>query len=300
MAVLKEIRIGVRHSWTRTGTKRGRSDNVAGLARKRYRQDASWSLLRNACDHISSSSLHSCTDIPMVHLSALILHLPWRRTNHVLYQRKEEAPEQMSEMVKALFLAVIMSSLLTATSGSRENARVSAEPPKSRDVATLQKAATVLGGWFKQLLVASAAFAETEDKRRFIQKLTDLNIALYDVETKKRYLLRALKRAPLNRDEIQKSADEIRRKVEDLRTAVASVGAAVRAEFKAGGVEAERQLSDAVGFRKEWIEDFQRALGAGQPTDVAGLINEGNAAVAALASAQVELNKIIDKLNSSK
>src|SRR5206468_7470206 len=129
-------------------------------------------------------------------------------------------------------------------------------------------------------------FVAREDKQRFVQKLTDLNKALYDVETQKRYLLLALQRSRPDYYEISKSADDVKEKVDRLRMTVREVGVAVRAEIKKGGIEAEQQLFNAVGTRKVWIEDFQTKLKRGEPVEVGPLIKQGNAAVTALALAQ--------------
>lgn len=160
----------------------------------------------------------------------------------------------------------------------------------------VQKAANSLITWFKSLVDQVQELATAEDRRRLIEDLTALSKAIYDLEHEKRYLLLQLQRQPVNVEAIDQAVSDSDVRLKTLRERLRQVGLAIREQFRHGGKEVERLLTDATGARKLWLEDVLVVVKQSPSPNVAPLIVKGQETVEALAAAHEQIVKLIDRL----
>ena len=171
-----------------------------------------------------------------------------------------------------------------------------AGPVESIDA--LQKASLGMFVWFQELLASAEQLVDQENRRRLIEDLTNLSKSIYDLEQDKRYLLDELKRTPVNPAGIERAVKDSDSSLRELRQQLRQLGLQIRQQFRHGGVEVEKALADAAGTRKLWLEEVVKAVERGNFSDFGPLLNKGRETVEALAAANLELIKLIDRLNS--
>jgi chromosome segregation ATPase len=173
----------------------------------------------------------------------------------------------------------------------------------AQDTATsfrgLRESVVKMIDWFGTLNSSVNSLAAAEDRRRLVDDLSRLSKAVYDLEKDKRFLLQQLERRQINVAAVQQAIEDSERSLRSVRERLRATGLSLRQQFREGGKDVERSLTDLTGSRKLWLEDLQQALQENRRPDLAPIIKEGKDLVESLSTAHQRLVELIDRLQRS-
>jgi hypothetical protein len=165
------------------------------------------------------------------------------------------------------------------------------------------KASESILKWLKQLDGSLGSMVATENRAQLVDRLREMNGHLHEVEMIKELFLDDVKRFggnPSWAPGIRNTADVLEDRVRALRASVDKVAVLLREEWKTGGADCERLLTQAVGQRRIWLHelaDHMEELNNEEFKD--RLIVQGEAALRALREASLELAKLTRRLSES-
>lgn len=158
-------------------------------------------------------------------------------------------------------------------------------------------AATALLRTFQTLLSEAFNLGDTGERQFLLSNLVDLNRELYEIQFDKYFLIESLKRREPIDSEVQSSITHLRASVERAANHLRDIGDRLPSGSPANGKSAEQLLREALSSRKAWLIQLEQAEGRlhndGFRTQI---VERGQRAVEALATARTELNKVIDRL----
>jgi hypothetical protein len=150
-------------------------------------------------------------------------------------------------------------------------------------------AATKLAQWFNGLIRPFAELGATAERQRLVDSLVALNRDLFNLQQEKRYLVVALKRRPLNMNELAVSQRELSGKLTSLRDSITRVAPQLRLAYRAGANEPVALISEALSSKAGIVRDLDSLTES--TADLQGA--EAELAVKALEEAQVALANAI-------
>ncbi|MBI4739890.1 hypothetical protein HY772_10260 [Candidatus Woesearchaeota archaeon] len=162
---------------------------------------------------------------------------------------------------------------------------------------SLRNAASAMLDWFENLSQQINEIANNEERRRITVALTDLSESMYGLEQNSRYLLEALERPSVSEGEVSRYISATESSLLDVRSKLEAVGLSLREQYRAGGFEAEREISSAFGSRAGFLYELKDTIRSESPVPN-DLIQQGRATLEAISAANEELLKVIGSLQT--
>ena len=153
-------------------------------------------------------------------------------------------------------------------------------------------AAKRLTEWFAELLKPFAEIGATAERQHLIDGLIGLNRDLYDVEQDKRYAIVALRRRPLNKEELVRTAGSLEQRLERLRSTLKNLAPQLRVAYRKGADDAIKLLTEALVTRKGVVVN----LALTNEASASHQADEASATADALSRAQSSLADAIANL----
>lgn len=173
----------------------------------------------------------------------------------------------------------------------------------AQDTATsfrgLRESVVKMIDWFGTLISSVNSLVAAEDRRRLADDLARLSKAVYDLEKDKRFLLQQLERRQISVAAVQQAIEDSERSLSSVRERLRATGLSLRQQFREGGKDVERSLTDLTGSRKLWLEDLRLALRENRRPDLGPIIKDGKDLVESLSTAHHRLVELIDRLQRS-
>jgi hypothetical protein len=167
-----------------------------------------------------------------------------------------------------------------------------------------EKAAHSIWDWVMSFDKDADKFVAKENQRQLVDRLRDLNHALFQVELAKRAFVFEIKnrdtRYPLPGGSLQAEVDGLVLRVGDLQGRIEGVDGLLREQQRIGGQKCEELLSGAIVARKEWVSELAQhpELLRNQATKDK-VIKSGEAAIKSLHEAGNKLGEVIDELSKA-
>jgi hypothetical protein len=188
----------------------------------------------------------------------------------------------MSRCVRFLAIASLLAGTLPAQTSD------------TRDIKLIRTVSDQLISWFESLSKSADQLADNEDEKRLKASFIALNKRIYSLEENGRTLLAKLGAKPLDQAAAQKAVADTRNALGELSKQLHITGLALRSQYRQGGADAEKLITDAMHRRDVFLGAAEAEIGTGHISH--DLLQVGDSVLGTQRSASLSLIKVIDKM----
>lgn len=165
---------------------------------------------------------------------------------------------------------------------------------KSPSISVLKSVSDDLFLWINSLSNGANQLADKEDERRLKDSFKTLDKDIYSVEENGRKLVSRLEAKPLDQAAARTAVKDTGDALKTLKDQLHATGLALRSQYRQGGADTEKLISDAIDAREGFLADVQAEIASGHISD--RVINAGRATLNIQRTASEALIQVIDKM----